>query len=143
MDSMDTEWLNGIKEQVKQKVGATLKEESWTNFVEKVAWWLHAEKRRNDRIIIDAAAGLIKYGIMEEGDLIDVDNDKTELRKALEAKGVPPIVCDMLFNKYVPQQQEDGEWIRCCSRIVFILVDVAHLLGHLICHYQTKSSQRD
>ena len=115
-------WLTQIKQDVHDKVGDNKwSEDSWTEFVKDVAWWLHTKKRQNDRFMIDAAAGLIKYGIMEEAQLIDVVGsppNNRDFRESLEGKGVPPIVCDMLFNKYFPppppqQQQQDGK-LRCC-----------------------------
>jgi len=71
-----------------------------------VAWWFHTEKHRNDLFTIDTAAGLMKYGIMEEGDLIDVS--WKDFREALKAEGVPPIACDMLSNKYVARTLVSG-----------------------------------
>ena len=106
------QWLAQIKPGVKAKVGDQWKDARWSEYVKGVVWWLHKEKERDDMDTIDAAVGLIKYGIAKEGDLINVAGsppNRKDFREALEAKGLPPIVCDLLFNKYVaPQQQQHG-----------------------------------
>ena len=103
-------WLAQIEQRVRAKVedermGNERFEGNWSEFVKNVAWWLHNEKSVDIEDTIDAAAGLIKYRIKKEEDLVEVagspPNNEAFNRK-LEAKGVPPIVCDMLFNKYFP-----------------------------------------
>ena len=120
------DWLAQIKESVRDKAGHQWRKERWSEFVKEVAWWLHSEGSINDEDTIVAAVGLIKYGIMKEKDFKYVAGSppsRKDFREALEAKGVRPIVCDILFNEYVApqqqqqqQQQQDGE-LRCCSCI--------------------------
>ncbi len=135
-------WLDDIKPQVEEKAGDSWSEGRWTEFVKEVAWWLHTEKYVDDKATIDAAAGLIKYGIAREDHLKEVAGsrlDNEAFNRKLEAKGVPPIVCDVLFNKYVSpqqqqQQQQDGEW-SCCSRTCIPLFKV-------LVEYENPSSLR-
>jgi len=54
---------------------------------------------------------LIKYGIIEEGDLIRVSGNprnKRDSRGALHEEGILPVICDMLFQKYVAQHNYPG-----------------------------------
>ena len=106
-DDHQREWLGRIKEQVKQKLGANKWRDShWnTEFVKEVALWLH-EDQRDDDDVVDTAAGLIKYGIKKKEDLSNVADNKKEFRDTLESKGVLPAICDLLFSKLPPPQQD-------------------------------------
>ena len=101
-------WLAQIKQDVHDEVGDNKwSEDSWTEFVKDVAWWLHSEKR-NEKHTIDAAAGLIKFGIAKEGDFKLVAGsppNRKDFREALKTEGVPPMVCELLFNKYVHHRE--------------------------------------
>ena len=84
------EWLAQIEQRVQAKVGDKWRQGSWSEFLKDVAWWLRNEKERDDEDTVDAAAGLIKYGIMEEGDLTDVAGsppDRKDFREALVSNG--------------------------------------------------------
>jgi hypothetical protein len=98
-------WLAQIKQKVHDEVGDNKwSEDSWTEFVKEVAWWLHNELSKNERDTIEAAAGLIKYRIEKKDELTFVAGSPPNMenfRVALKSEGVPPIVCDILFHKYV------------------------------------------
>ena len=104
------QWLAQIKQSVQTKVGDQWKDARWSEYVKGVVWWLHTEIESDS--VSDAAAGLMKYGIAKEGDLKHVAGippNKKDFREALMTTGVPPIVCDLLFNKYIPQQQQQQQ----------------------------------
>jgi len=95
------EWLAQIEKSVEAKMGDQWRKGRWSDFIKEVVWWLH-EKERDDEDTIDAAMGLIKYGIKKKEDLVAVADNKKDFRDTLEEKGVLPAICDNLFNKYVP-----------------------------------------
>jgi hypothetical protein len=99
-------WLAQIEKHVKAKVGDQWRSRRWSEFVKDVAWWLHIEKERDDEDTIDAAAGLIVYGIRGKQDLINVADNKKDFSNRLEPKVVLPAICDSLFNKYVAPAQQ-------------------------------------
>jgi hypothetical protein len=105
------EWLAQIEKSVEAKAEHLWKRERWSEFVKEVVWWLHNDEERDDADTIEAAVGLIVYGIREKQDLIRVagnpPNNEAFNRK-LEAKGVLPAICDILFDKYVAQQISTG-----------------------------------
>ena len=113
------EWLAQIEKSVQAKAGDQWKRARWSEFLKEVVCYLHNEESRDDEDTIDAAAGLIMYGITKKQDLINVADNKKDFREVLREEGVLPAICDILFNKYFPpppppqQQQRDGK-LRCC-----------------------------
>jgi len=115
-DRMNDEWLTMIKERVQAKVGRDeWYNDSWSEFVKAVVWWLH-DIGRLDGHVVGAAVGLIKYGIEKKEDLVSVAGtppDADRFNNRLEPKGVLPAICDALFHKYVapppPPQQQHGK----------------------------------
>jgi hypothetical protein len=107
-NNRDANWLAQIEPCVQAKVGDQWRSGKWSEFVKDVAWWLHNEKERDDEDTIDAAAGLILYGIRGKQDLINVADNKKDFSDRLEPKGVLPAVCDSLFNKYVASAQQSS-----------------------------------
>ena len=106
--TMRDEWLTQIEKCVKAKAGDQWRKRRWSEFVKEVVWWLHNEEFKDDEDTIEAAVGLVTYGIKTKKDLISVAGippNRKDFREALEAKGVPPIVCDILFNEYVAPAQ--------------------------------------
>ena len=108
------EWLTQIEKSIETKGGDQWKKGRWLEFLKEVVSWLHHEKEQDDEDTIDAAAGLIVYGIWKQQHLINVADNKREFREVLEAYGIRPVISDMLFDKYVapalPQfHHQDGE----------------------------------
>jgi len=110
------DWLAQIEKSVEAKAGDQWRKGRWSEYVKDVVWWLHNEKERDDEDTVDAAVGLIKYGIKKKEDLVGVAGtlpDADRFNNRLEPKGVLPAICDILFNKYVapppPQQQQHGK----------------------------------
>lgn len=108
-DTNGDEWLSQIENSVQKKLKEDehqWKSERWSQFVKEVVWWLHDEKREQDDVTIDTAAGLIKYGITNQEKLINVADTKKEFRDALKSEGILPAICDSLYSKYVGSRQE-------------------------------------
>jgi hypothetical protein len=101
------DWLAQIYDRVKAKVTKQGRTVKWSKFVQDVAWWLYTEKTRDDEDTIEAATGLIMYGIYTEDDLHNISPEKNLFRDSLVGVGVLPVISDMLFDKYVaPAQQQ-------------------------------------
>lgn len=100
--SSEDDWISNIKSQVKKKVEEKkeeLDEDTWGNFFEKLVLFLKPRKKAPK--IVDAAVGLIIYGITDEESLERVADNKNEFRIALKDEGVQSAICDMLFEQYV------------------------------------------
>ena len=71
----------------------------WTPLFEDIGKLLTEKKK--ERFLVASLKGLIAYGVMEEEDLKEIsDNDEKFVRK-LSAKGIPKVICVLLFKKYV------------------------------------------
>jgi hypothetical protein len=107
-NSNDDDWISKIKSDVKKAVEDTNNdwdEESWTDFVEEEVLPLLRQQDRRDTQIVQAAVGLIKYGIRNKADLIDVADTKESFRNTLKLYGMLPAICDKLYKKYVAPEQ--------------------------------------
>ena len=105
------EWLEQIEKSIKVKAGDRWKSERWSEFLKEVVWWLHNEMERDDDDTIDAAVGLITYGIKTKEDLIDAAENPPNseaFNRKLKTEGVLPAICDKLFKKYVARQSSTG-----------------------------------
>jgi HNH endonuclease len=104
----DDEWLAQIEKSVEVKVEHLWKIERWSEFVKEVVWLLHIDEERDDADTIEAAVGLIVYGIRKKQDLIRVAGNPPNseaFNRKLEATGVRPAICDILFDKYIAQRR--------------------------------------
>jgi hypothetical protein len=65
--------------------------------------WLLNEKGKKKKYVIEAAVGLIVYGVTTEEELQSVADNKEEFARRLsdERYNVPAAICDLLFEKYV------------------------------------------
>lgn len=73
----------------------------------------------DDDDTIDAAVGLLKYRIKKEGSLkyaAGAPPNQTNFREALEPKGVPPIVCDILFEEYLAPTRKKTVTLRMTDK---------------------------
>ena len=116
----DEQWLAQIEKSVEAKAGEQWERGRWSEFVKDVVWWLHSEMEDiDDEDAINTAVGLIKYRIKKEESLKHAAGDPPNMktfRENLEGKGVPAIVCDMLFDRHKLGQQQRDRKSRCCSK---------------------------
>jgi len=60
--------------------------------------------------VIEAAVGLIVYGVTTEEELQSVADNKEEFKRQLTAEryNVPAAICDLLFEEYVGKSAGSG-----------------------------------
>eukprot|EP00978_Attheya_sp_CCMP212_P023902 scaffold74172_cov61-Attheya_sp.AAC.1 len=80
------EWLAQIEKSTQIKAGDQWRKRRWWEYLQEVVWWLHNEESIHEEYTIDAAVGLIKYGIIHtKEDLQNISHVKKEFRDALTA----------------------------------------------------------
>ena len=107
-------WLGTIKSKVQKTVGKKWRKGRWNDFLEEVALWLREEEGRDEDDIVDTVVGLVKYGIKNEHDFINVAGKpakRSDFSNKLEAKGILPAICDVLYAKYVTLPQQNGKYL--------------------------------
>ena len=109
-------WLGTIKSNVQQKTSVEVWDDGscWTPFLDEVALWLHGKAKRSKNEIVSTVAGLVKYGIKNEHDFINVAGKpakRSDFSNKLEANGILPAICDVLYKKYVTLPQQNGKYL--------------------------------
>jgi len=104
------EWLSQTEKSIQAKVGDQWRRERWSEFLKEAVWWLHNEKSTDDDDTTDAAVGLITHRKTEDElkDAAGCPPKNEAFNRKLEAKGVPPIICDTLSNKCAAEQRRSA-----------------------------------